>query len=380
MPSTIRENKIRSFWNRTRNKPFVYSDLSATLGTPASDSVGATYTVTKNEDSSVFSYPDAVMGTDSGGYRGTNPLGTTNALPYTIEFGFYGQAFEFRFRRITTIAKYRVFVDGKIVDLGGSATGVVVDAGGANSPYKVLIDLGETAHHRVRIETTNVIFNGVYHRPIDTIYRLDDQSRSDIAILGDSFTAGTGASNLMDGFAMTLGRIMNSNVWNYGIGGSGYLNNTGSGKFETRTSYLENSDARLVIVAGGVNDITLIDEVTITYDTFQTAVENTFAGVIEALPNAMLVALNIWPANVTSYGTYLAKTTEMNSRIQTAVEAVDGKFLNIPSTDFTGSGNAGSTAGDGNRDVFLASDGAHPTEAGHLFIAERIVDLFFEVL
>jgi lysophospholipase L1-like esterase len=36
---------------------------------------------------------------------------------------------------------------------------------------------------------------------------------------------------------------------------------------------------------------------------------------------------------------------------------------------WTGTGNAGATTGSGNCDVFVSSDGTHPTAAGHDFIA-----------
>lgn len=40
----------------------------------------------------------------------------------------------------------------------------------------------------------------------------------------------------------------------------------------------------------------------------------------------------------------------------------------------TGTGNAGTPAGDGNADLFLSADGRHPTRAGAENLAHRLTD------
>jgi lysophospholipase L1-like esterase len=47
---------------------------------------------------------------------------------------------------------------------------------------------------------------------------------------------------------------------------------------------------------------------------------------------------------------------------------------------FTGTGFAGATTGSGNCDVYIISDGIHPNDAGHAYMASWLADAITNVV
>lgn len=95
--------------------------------------------------------------------------------------------------------------------------------------YYVRLTFPSSATRRIRIEGAAGAYRGVNVTsageltPVGRNYPL-------IALLGDSFAEGTGATTAMDGEAVALARALGGNAANYPVGGTGLLNPSTGGK------------------------------------------------------------------------------------------------------------------------------------------------------
>jgi lysophospholipase L1-like esterase len=171
------------------------------------------------------------------------------------------------------------------------------------------------------------------------------------------------------------------------VGGSGYYaNNAGvtptTNNFLQRLSYstLANQDFTVHVTCGGINDA----------DTANVATNSTayFTLLRSMYPTTVLVATAPWSplqSNATS-GPYPG----VRDKIYAGMSAVNGPWCFIDNllgtwvnstgksgsagnlTWQTGSGRAGATTGTGNGDLYVSSDGTHPSTAGIAYLADRL--------
>ena len=170
------------------------------------------------------------------------------------------------------------------------------------------------------------------------------------AFLGDSYTAGVGASTPALQWTTLVARKEGWGEANFGEAGSGYIT-----KGFDKTSYLgrvqEVVDVRpdIVVVAGGQNDMGSNGDV-------DAGVKATLELLRDGLPRAkMYVVGPTWAQQPPP-----PSLVEIETAAQKAAAEVDAQF--IPALDWI--------AG---RPDLMAPDNIHPNDAGHRLIADRVV-------
>jgi lysophospholipase L1-like esterase len=225
--------------------------------------------------------------------------------------------------------KARVRVDGQLI----SATPTTFTNDG--STYLLPLTFGARAVRRITVEAdSSFAFGGVRTNATDTIVPAPVASPRCI-VLGDSFTDGTGATaqptNWVRRFAEAMGW---PDTWASGLGGTGYLNPGSGGRVKFRDRVAADVIAYspdVVIVAGGLNEVSGIGAATYTASQLQAEAVALFAQIKAGLPNALLVVVSpFWRNGVETYnaagaGALLAA----RDAIKTAAVAAGAVFLDV---------------------------------------------------
>lgn len=207
-------------------------------------------------------------------------------------------------------------------------------------------------------------------------------------LLGDSYGHGTGSTTEGAITAGTIGGcLVRQAGWSvvYGVqGGTGYMNpatgtNTGAEgpqgqrpyghtrRVQAYQNYAQPID--LLIVLGGANDG---DKTTYPQASVVAAAQAAWTALAAARPGVPILVVGVEAV----YPAISADLNTLNSALKAAAlahPAVVGYVdLRTPLTIF-GTGKLGTTAGDGNADYFISSDGVHPTHAGWEFITAEIL-------
>lgn len=186
-----------------------------------------------------------------------------------------------------------------------------------------------------------------------------------VASIGDSYSAGSGATNLDLGWVQQLGRNQAWQLQNFARGGTGYVAGTkdpvkakDACNREACPSYGEMiAEAKtfgpeVVIVSGGRNDYAIETEDEVT------AIKGFYASLRQELPNAKIVAFSpLWdddpaPASIPAIAT----------AVKESVTAVGGVYLD------SGQPLQG-------KPELLASDSKHPNDAGYKVLFEKNLSL-----
>lgn len=202
--------------------------------------------------------------------------------------------------------------------------------------------------HAVRVPTGETIT-----KPSSTITRR-------IAVIGDSWVNGSSDShdypqgaNTFEAFAPRLLRLMGADSMILaGIGGTGFVNGISSNPqahYASRVSTVVGMNPHAIVFYGSINDMTLVSQV-------------------EEQVTAALAACVSVP-EVYVIGPAQADRADSNAAVRAATLAAGRTFIDM-STFAYGTGNVLNRKGDGNRDVFMRSDNAHLTLAGHRALAE----------
>lgn len=154
-----------------------------------------------------------------------------------------------------------------------------------------------------------------------------------------------------------------------GQAGTGYINDSGGSGF-TRSSFLARAgtdvgpaDPDIVIVYGGTNDLGLAPS------DVGSAAAATYAELADSCPGVPVYVFGVQYPTGAADGTRDALDTAIGAAAAAAANVV--AFRSVKSW-FTGTGHAGTPAGDGNADALTSSDGLHPTADGHAYIAARM--------
>lgn len=356
-----------STYNRRPNNPTSVADYDqwvAVLGgwkVFASNRIGA-YSVTKE-----LSQP---TGQGAGiSYQGA----------YRIQFYMDGDWVTFGIN-CTNTQNWRLIIDGKYYDMAGftpSSTGLVywtLDFSGLSTPRKI---------RKVEVElqmsssSNPQTFGRVYVQRTATIW---PPSREEIGprviILGDSTTLGKNATFYADGWARVLGDYMGiDDLWIGGFSGGGYLvggNSDGGPNALERITDVTAWSPDLVIVANGSNeqglDGTTVRAGLINSTNTRVQAQAVFSAIRTALPTVPVLVLGPWRNGSAAER---ARNPEYDAAIATGVANMNDPLLSYATQIglFSGSGRVGATAGDGNSDLYISSDGTHSTDAGHNYIA-----------
>jgi acyl-CoA thioesterase-1 len=177
-----------------------------------------------------------------------------------------------------------------------------------------------------------------------------------VAFIGDSYTAGAGATN-QNGWVRILSQRNDWGLINLGRGGTGYLKAIPTGGVnacgvESCPNYLAMVDKAVeakpdvVIVSGGRNDGSLL-----TQD-LASIIPDVFGRLRAGLPDAKIVALNpIWAAESPQ-----PDASAFTDAVRAGASSVGGTFVSI-GTPFAG------------RPELITKDNVHPNDAGHQHLA-----------
>jgi lysophospholipase L1-like esterase len=358
---------------------------------------------------------------DSSQYE-TNVINSAGAgSTFAKEFDYYGTDLCILIRDSNASITDRsvwVWVDGQPTTAStASASGVTASSGGT---FRMRLTWGSAARRRVRVFLRGPhSFRGLETEPTGMVSPTPKPNLS-IAFLGDSWLGGANASNDgvydIDAIPFLVARMLNAECYNAGQGGTGYVNpGTGNNKAYTdsgRLSAIVSANPSLIIIFGSINDDSY------TGGQIQTAAASVYSYFATNLPNTPVVVVG--PQSAAATTTIAAARFTDKAAVQAAAAAApnvlgfidpvgggsalpsawassvayvvgdyqgavyvclvahtsSGTFDRArfdPASWLTGTGYSGSTNASGNRDVLLSNDNVHPTAAGAIAYASRIV-------
>ncbi|MDJ1113255.1 SGNH/GDSL hydrolase family protein [Microbacterium dauci] len=189
-----------------------------------------------------------------------------------------------------------------------------------------------------------------------------DRSWPTAVFIGDSYTVGAGGAK--GGFVKTVARSQKWAAVNLGRGGTGYTDNPTQTQENAKNAcgrdYCESfreiiplalkESPDIVVVSGGrVNSKT-------TPATVDSAVQDVFASIREALPNARIIAISpLWDSREPPEGLQAVARS-----VKEHVEAVGGEYLDVGQPL-------------GGHPEMVAADLVHPNDDGYSAIASAVV-------
>lgn len=293
--------------------------------------------------------------------------------------------------------KFRIIVDGQYITTAGysnTATTrqyVTLDFSsvGGRKPRRIEVELqGGTANDGVSNGIQSI--GPFYVTPLDSIWAPSAESIGPrLMVAGDSYTLGpiysqVTESMMGDGWARILGDWLGlDDTVCSGVGGTGWLaRSSGADRpnmLDRITDFTDPSnDHDILCIAMGINDGILDGQtqggVLISSANVQTRVSTVLATYRASKPTTPIVVLGPWRRP------NLSGMTAYEAAISAGVSALGDSRISFQPTISenwqNGTGKAGSTTGDGNADVYIVSDGTHPTIAGHEYLGRRAARAF----
>jgi lysophospholipase L1-like esterase len=193
---------------------------------------------------------------------------------------------------------------------------------------------------------------------------------------GSSMNTGGGAGTWFPRTARLLGY---SDAWNEALGGTGYITAGTTATLGTRApiDVIPNTPDTLIISAG-YNDNGG------SQPSISSAAASLYSTIKAGLPNARIYVIGCWSPS----GSPSASIINTDTTLRTAAAAASLPFISpitggiYDSTGtlvathgawITGTGRVGATTGTGNADTYIGTDAVHPTDAGHAYLAQRVV-------
>ena len=310
---------------------------------------------------------------------------------------------------VATVATYRIMTDAPKISLFVSATNFMADLFIDGKPYASNpITLAATTGYGAYgfqtitfpsakprlIEWRSVSgLVGIYVAKPYRAWRPAPEANPKIAVVGDSYVlpttmndASTGqvtAGNYLRGTYQRMTTLLGvTSLVTDGIGGTGYLAGGGSSlpyTHSSRLSWLTSASPDVIIIhGGGCNDL---------YNSFTvnqtiTAATSYFQGLRNSFPKARLIFVEGFSPPVFTPATYNPNYIAIRQGVQAAVGISNMYYLDIATTrpSLTGSGYVTATNGTGNSDIYVGSDGAHPTIKGHEYIRNVLAGKIRRVL
>jgi lysophospholipase L1-like esterase len=248
------------------------------------------------------------------------------------------------------------WVDDQLV----SANKTALDSSGTSKFVK--LDFGGVAQPRkIRVEGVGGIFGGFIIPATYTAWPCSGHHPR-VMLVGDSYTAGTGASSSWMSMVSRLGHYLGvDDMWASGLGSSGYV----VGGLDNSPNVLGRMDhdivgysPEVVIMAMGINDGTNNLLASKSLETLQT-IQRKVQGV-------ELIVASPWRPRATTSASPAA-----DAALKSAAAAVGALWIDT-SDWMTGTGRVGAVAGNGNSDFYVSADSVHPSDAGHDYLARRL--------
>ncbi|NYV72994.1 SGNH/GDSL hydrolase family protein [Streptomyces sp. UH6] len=293
---------------------------------------------------------------------------------WSVEFGTDAQVMQVRFKYISTASMYRLSVDGrKVTDLMQSSGGTT-----AGSGHMLTIDLGSAAPRRIRLDFTTMPFGGVYLPPSASMWQVMHRGGRFMALcdsIGDGSNQNTGAGQ--GTWVHRTGRLLGStDVWEQGRGGTGYITPGTTATFGTRApiDVIPWAPDRLVIW-GGYNDNSG------SQSAIAAAATDLYAVIRAGLPKAQVLVAGCW-APTGSPATSIINTDET---LRSAAASAGYPFVSpVTGNIYDATGNLAAEQGPwiraGQVAAYIGADAVHPTDAGHVYLARRMVAAYAATL
>lgn len=397
-------------------------DQPGVTGTPSSDfptvTFGTAVTVSPairyGHDSGVLRMLGWVPKAESNYFVNSSAGSSSEDGAYGFEIDYYGSTFEVTYQQLAASARVHIFVD----DLPITVEPQTPTTGVGTCYMKVAFSSVRT--RRIKVLARKMGFFNL-RVPTGSAAIPTPAKRARIACVGASFSWGyTGAYDQLTSWPWRFARLTDTEILQSAISGSGY----------TISRY--DSEARVAAVVGWKPDAILVEgsgnDAAASESDLTAAATSLYSKFAEALPGVPIVVVGAMPRDHTQ--SLDATRAKILRAVRTATDSapnvlgfidpigtVDGMtaytggatysigtrvthqggvyrarvaIASAPTTFaptdwtllswFTGTGKAGATTGDGNRDAFLSSDGSHPTEAGQAAFATYILSGVREIL
>lgn len=293
---------------------------------------------------------------------------------WSVEFGTDAAIFQVRFKYISTATMYRLSIDGrKVTDLMQSSGGTT-----AGSGHMLTVDLGSAVPRRIRLDFTTMPFGGVYLPPTASMWGVPHRGGR-FMVLGDSISDGsnqnTGAG--AGTWVARAGRLLGStDVWEQGRGGTGYITPGSFATFGTRAplDVVSWSPDRLIIW-GGYNDNGG------SQSAIATAAADLYATIRAGVPKAQVMVAGCWAPT----GSPAASIVNTDETLRVAAAAAGYPFASpVTGNVYDGTGaliaEQGPWIRTGQVAAYIGADNVHPTDAGHIYLARRMVAAYAATL
>lgn len=177
-----------------------------------------------------------------------------------------------------------------------------------------------------------------------------------IAVIGDSYVAGSdvGGRESRNWSRLLMGRMKWVGIQIDGVGGSGYVEKGGRGTYAQRAENIL-PIVDLVIFCNGFNDLKQ------PLDRIEPAVRSAIAAARSNAPHAKIVVIG---PSAPNGGAFIRGSAALQYRdhIRDATEAAGADFIDPMAEDWFGGKNR----------HWIGTDGIHPTNAGHVYYADRV--------
>lgn len=195
-----------------------------------------------------------------------------------------------------------------------------------------------------------------------------------VVFLGDSWGEGTGSDRKGGGLADQVAAAQGWRLVNASQGGTGYVTD-GPAQYPDRAPLLDRvadvvgQAPDVVVVAAGINDANR----NYPSEKIRAAVDATLTGLRTGLPKARVIVVGPFSPNADP-------TKSLGEVDRVVADVVTGMGLPFvsPLQDEWITGTSNGTVL-GNRQRFIGPDGAHPTQAGHDYLAKKISEFLATV-
>lgn len=351
-----------------------------TTDTPATSvTVGSTTTIAGatlvTPDDARFTYRGAGgMGYGSGSPDNTvyqpssrYPNGWGNPAVYGVEFLITGTQFEYVFKWLSAAGAgwVRISVDGKrVTDLMYDIPGT---SGGSRHTMK--LTFGTSATRRILLEFQGVPFGGVFVPSGQTLSAVPAYDFRVIA-QGDSVTAGSdentggSAGTWFARWARYAG--VNVDPWNVAIGGTGMTAPGTAVDIPDRLADVTGHAPDVVIIWCGGND----------GSTSITSAATQWINDVKTATDALVLVIGTWAPTVTATTDRQNRSNDLQAAALATgspfIEPITGEVYDQYGALIASQGPWIATSGD--VAAYVGSDNVHPTDAGHAYIAGRMLE------
>lgn len=323
---------------------------------------------------------------------------TVSGGPCVFHFDFDGAAFEVLFAGNAVSAV--LIADGQYAtpqyirnELKAGVQGPALD----NYDTYVRFDFGSAAPRKLSLYAFSTLGPSAFAIGAnDSIRAWDRSNEPTMTVQADSYGAAYSPSWAFSGiFYEAAVRMGITNVDVDAVGGTSFAPNdvqTRPGdSFTGRVAALSRHPCDLFLTCGGINDNNWLALPPYASGAaaragFDSTVQRYYRELRAALPNAVLAAVGPWQPNPNFYP---QSARDKADTIRAALQAVAGPWVFMdnlsggwrassgasgPATGpwQTGTGNEANPRGDGNADLYLSSDGTHPSRAGCRYLGEQI--------